>query len=82
VSHSQNVIWISKPSDPPPSTMSRTSRIVVSTLPISTTSITGLRAIVRGWSFRHESPIARRTICGSQIEIACAAIRTPALRAS
>ena len=48
---------------------SRTRRSVVRTLPISTTNITGLRAIVRGCSLRNESPTARCTICGSQIEV-------------
>src|SRR5579862_1150083 len=43
---------------------------VVSTLPISTTNITGLRAITRGLSFTNESPTARRTIAGSNIEVA------------
>src|SRR5207248_1546932 len=48
---------------------------VVSTLPISTTNITGLRAMTRGLSFTKESPIARRMIAGSNIEVA-ARVRT------
>src|SRR4029077_6175403 len=46
------------------------NRIVVRTLPSSTTNITGLRAIWRGSSFTNESPIARRTMAGSNIEVA------------
>ena len=52
------------------------NRIVVSTLPISTTNITGLRAIWRGSSFTNESPIARRMIAGSNIDVADGASRT------
>ena len=73
VSQSQNVICSSKPRSPPPvDDVAGCRRSVVSTLPISTTNITGLRAIVRGCSLRNESPIARRTICGSQIDLCCA----------
>ncbi len=54
------------------------SRSVVSTLPTSTTNMTGFFAIVRGCSLRSESQTAPLTICGSQIDFACAcAIRTP-----
>ena len=85
VSQSQNVIWNSKPRPGRPASASWISRSVVSTLPISTTNITGLRAIVRGWSFFSESWIARCTILGSQMEIDlafdCVVIRTP-VRAS
>ncbi len=78
VSQSQNVIWNSKPRPGRPATASRTNRTVVSTLPTSTTNMTGFFAIVRGWSFRSESQTARATICGSQMDFACAcAIRTP-----
>src|SRR4051794_7700742 len=44
---------------------SRTNRIVVKTEPISTTNITGLRAMVRGLSFLTESTSAVRTMAGS-----------------
>src|SRR6185295_3021025 len=43
---------------------------VVNTLPSSTTNITGLRIITRGFSFTNESPIARRTMVGSNIDAA------------
>ena len=62
------------------STTSRTSRSVVSTLPTSTTNMTGFLTIVRGWSLRSASTIARRTICGSQMRswlVRACAIRTP-----
>src|SRR5437867_1018773 len=42
------------------------SSAVVITLPISTTNITGLPIIVRGWSLRTASHTARRTIIHSQ----------------
>ena len=45
------------------------NRTVVSTLPTSTTNITGLRMSVRGFSFTKLSTIARRMIAGS-IELA------------
>ena len=78
VSQSQNVIWSSKPSPGRPATASRTNRTVVNTLPTSTTNMTGFFAIVRGWSFFSASHVARFTICGSQMDFACAcAIRTP-----
>ena len=44
---------------------SRKNRIVVSTLPTSTTNMTGLRACVRGLSLRTLSTSAPRTIAGS-----------------
>src|ERR1700680_4317222 len=44
----------------------------VMTLPISTTNMTVLRIMVRGWSFTNESIAARRTIFASQSERFCA----------
>ncbi len=46
----------------------RTNSMVVMTLPISTTNITGFLAWMRGSSFLKESPIARRVIVGSKSE--------------
>ena len=40
------------------------------TLPISTTNMTGLRAMVRGSSLMNESTAARFTIAGSNIDAA------------
>ena len=57
-----------------------TSRSVVSTLPTSTTNMTGFFAIVRGCSLRSEShDRAAATICGSQMEfdLCVCVIRTP-----
>src|SRR5262249_57105951 len=45
--------------------MSRMSNTVVSRVTISSTNITGLRASVRGLSFRKACPIAGTTIFGS-----------------
>ena len=59
VSQSQKVICNSNNRLPRPVTMSCTRRSVVNTLPTSTTNITGLRAIVRGWSLRNASHTAR-----------------------
>ena len=64
VNHSQIVTSVANPS------VSRIASSVVTTLPISTTNITGLRAIWRGSSFTNESPTARRTIAGSNIDVA------------
>jgi hypothetical protein len=72
VSHSQNVICSSNFSPWCPATASSTNRTEVSTLPTSTTNMTGFFAIVRGCSLRNESDTATRTICGSQIDFACA----------
>ena len=47
---------------------SRRKRSVVRTEPTSTTSMTGLRAMVRGASLRNESLIAGRTMDGSKSE--------------
>jgi len=78
VSQSQHVIWNSKRSPGRPAMASRPSRTVVSTLPTSTTNITGFFAIVRGCSFRMDSVTALRTIVESQMDRARAcAIRTP-----
>ena len=44
----------------------RSSSAVVTTLPTSTTNITGLRIMVRGLSFRTESHKARRTMRACQ----------------
>ncbi len=74
VSHSQNVICSSKPSPGRPAAASSPKRMVVSTLPTSTTNITGFFAIVLGCSLRSASTIAPRTMPGSQIDFdfACA----------
>ena len=48
VAHSQSVMCSSKPRCPAPSAASLTSWTVVSTLPVSTTNITGLRIMRRG----------------------------------
>ena len=49
---------------------------VVITLPISTTNMTGLPIILRGFSLRKESQMARRTIFHSQIAfLASGAVR-------
>src|SRR6185503_18546841 len=45
----------------------RNSCRVVNTLPTSTTNMTGLPIILRGFSFLNESTIARLTICAFQI---------------
>jgi hypothetical protein len=68
VIHSHAVIWISNNRWPWPSTASRTSAIVVSTLPTSTTNITGFFIIVRGCSLTRASIAARRRICASQMD--------------
>ena len=82
VSQSQKVICSSNRRLPLPVTMSCARRRVVRTLPTNTTNMTGLRAIVRGWSLRSASHTARWTICGSQSERVCVAIRIPVLPAS
>src|SRR5258707_10262596 len=48
----------------------RTNSIVVITLPISTTNITGFLTCTRGSSFLKDAGMAARMILGSQIEIA------------
>src|SRR3989440_3114633 len=48
----------------------RTNSMVVTTLPISTTNITGFLTCTRGSSFLNDSGIAARMILGSQIETA------------
>ncbi len=68
VSHSQNVICRSKPRPRRPVSASRSSANVVSTLPTSTTNMTGFFAIVRGCSLRIASRTAERTIAASQID--------------
>ena len=52
-------------------------RNVTSTLPSSTTNMTGLRAMRRGSSFRMLSPAARRRIAGSRSERGCLATYNP-----
>src|SRR5262249_32414904 len=68
VNQSQRVICSSKPT-PAPCVMLRMSRIVVRTLPTSTTNITGFPIILIGFSLRNASRIARWMILGSQMEI-------------
>src|SRR2546426_9457531 len=48
----------------------RTNSMVVTTLPTSTTNMTGFFTCTRGSSFLNDSGIAARMILGSQIEIA------------
>src|SRR5580704_6345774 len=48
-----------------PVAKSRTIRMVVMTAPTSTTNITGFFIMMRGFSLRKESPMARFTIGGS-----------------
>ena len=60
---------------------SATAITVTSTLPSSTTNITGLRAIRRGSSFRTASTDARRRICGSSKAV-CALIAPVAPRSA
>ena len=62
VNHSQTATSAAKPS------VSRTARIVVMTLPTSTTNMTGLRAICRGSSFTKLSGTARARIERSNID--------------
>src|SRR5215469_9298128 len=62
VNQSHSVIWRLKRKALPP--WSR--RAVVMTLPISTTNMTGLPIIFRGFSLRNASQIAPRTIFHSQ----------------
>src|SRR5581483_10513264 len=69
VNQSQSVICKSNPVPGAPFAMSRKSRIVVITLPTSTTNMTGFLIIVTGFSLRRESTPARDMIFGSQIEI-------------
>ena len=66
VNQSQSAIWSVKPMSPRPLDESRTSTTVVSTLPTSTTNMTGFRTMWRGSSFANASRIARRTIGGSK----------------
>src|SRR6516225_11447806 len=63
VNHNHSVICRLKENADPP----RKSNTVVITLPISTTNMTGLPIMVRGFSLRSASTIARRTIFHSQI---------------
>src|SRR6201993_781381 len=65
VNHSQSVICRSKPKPGLWRAMSLNSSTVVMTLPTSTTNMTGLRIIVRGFSLRTESTSAWRTIFAS-----------------
>ena len=79
VNQSQSVICSVKPRCAAPVTTSRTSTSVVSTLPISTTNMTGFRTMWRGASLMNESRIARRTIGGSKSGRAVAAMERVAL---
>ena len=47
----------------------RTNSMVVITLPISTTNMTGFLTCTRGSSFLNDAGIAARMIFGSQIEV-------------
>ncbi len=62
VNHSQSVICRLNPNPGCPCIRSRMSSTVVTTLPTSTTNITGLRIMVTGCSLTSESHAARRTI--------------------
>ena len=65
VNQSHSVICRSKLKWPRWVTLFSTSSTAVSTLPISTTNMTGLRAMVRGFSLRRASTVARRTMRAS-----------------
>ena len=62
VNHSHSVICRLNPNPGCPCIRSTMSSTVVTTLPTSTTNITGLRIMVTGCSFTSESHAARRTI--------------------
>src|SRR5205807_6041972 len=66
VNHSHSVIWRSKPKPGACLPISLHSSKVVMTLPTSTTNITGLRIIMRGFSLTTESINAWRMILASQ----------------
>jgi hypothetical protein len=68
VNHSHNATWPvnERPPGPPPLTRLITKRSVTSTLPTSTTNITGLRSWTRGLSLRIADTAAARTIPGSR----------------
>src|ERR1043166_5870343 len=70
VNHNHSVICRLKPNAPWWATPSRTSKTVVTTLPTSTTNMTGLPIIFRGCNFRSDSQIAPFTIFMSQIALA------------
>ena len=71
VAHNQTVICSSKPIPLPPATRSRTSRIVVSVAPTSTTNMTGFLIIITRVELPNASTIAPRTSAGSQILSFC-----------
>ena len=68
VNHSHPATSPAKRWSTPSSPRSRRNRSVVSTLPISTMNMTGLRTMVRGWSLRKLSPTARFTMAGWKSE--------------
>src|SRR6266446_765686 len=74
VNHSQSMICTLKPNAPWWRSAPRTSNTLVTTLPTSTTNMTGLPIILRGCSFTSESQIARCTIFMSQIALPFAII--------
>src|SRR5262245_47375038 len=85
VNQSHRVICSAKPMGAP-CAMLRMSRIVVRTLPTSTTNITGFPIILIGFSLMNESISARRMIFGSQMVIVlcfaiCIVSRSYCLRA-
>src|SRR6516225_7882130 len=65
VNQSHKVIWKVKPATPAPAKLSRTVSTVVTAAPTSTTNITGFFIMVRGFSLRTESAMARLTMGGS-----------------
>src|ERR1700733_11459501 len=66
VNHSHKVICRLNPKPGCPCMRSRMRSTVVTTLPTSTTNITGLRIMVTGCNLTNESHTARRTIFASQ----------------
>src|SRR5476651_727791 len=71
VNQSHRLIWKAKPRWCWPCSQSRTNRKVVRVAVISTTNITGLRAIARGSSFLKALPIAGTRMAGSNTLLAC-----------
>src|SRR5580704_8958449 len=67
VNQSQTLIWNENAKFAPPVNRSRRKRMVVRTVTISTTNITGLPTMWRGWSFLKASPIAGISILESVI---------------
>ena len=66
VNQSQRVTWRVKPTSALPVAASRRAKKVVTTLPTSTTNITGFFATCRGSSLTKASFVARRTRAGSK----------------